>query len=468
MKKCIKALLYIFILVSIGVFFISNLKNKNENNAVEIWWYEYEGEYLYNRLIRRVVDVIVFNSFNFHGITVKEVKYSYKDMTYDDYVFKRNIALSTRNALTIDDSKNLYSLRNYHDDYNKVENYSEDNFVDMFKGKYCIPMGIYSQCVLINREIFDYYNIEINNNKLYTYSEFLELRQELKKDGARFALNRQDYFYTIDYYIDKNRLNSSDLFNSFDIGENEYRQALKKTIIEINNDFNNYYNDKINFNILLGNEYEQSVEFNENEIYDTTSAQVLMSTRAVHPFYDSDYNRATGDFSNKIPVLLDSYYTSKTLKSPCIFIYNKEHDESLYKIASELLTDIYLGILLPPNNYGGKRIYYIPTHINQFVQKVYSFDDNFMNNSYMDTLVKIGQKNLEAQLNLSNIVRTNIMNDAIVGKQLMNNFSRGGSIEYLHNFIIKELIKINENEKNMEKLDKNIYDYTRNYYIRIK
>ncbi len=468
MKKCFKALIYIFILVSIGVFFISNLENRNEDNAVEIWWYEYEGEYLYNRLISRFVDVLVYNSFALHGITVKEMKYSYKDMTYDDYVFKRNIALSTKNALTIDDTKNLYSLRNYHDDYNKVENYAEDNFVDMFKGKYCIPMGVYSQCVLINKDIFDYYNIEISSNKLYTYSEFLDLRQRLKEEGARFSLNRQDYYYTIDYYIDKNRLNSSDLFDSFDMGEDKFRQALKKTILEIYNDFSSYYDNKINFNTLLGNDYEQSVEFNENKIYDTTSSQVLMSTRVVHPFYDSDYNRATEDFSNKIPVLLDSYYTRNTLKSPSIFIYNKDHDENLYKIASELLTDTYFGILLPSNNYGGKHIYYIPTHISQFVYKAYGFDENFMNNSYMANLAKIGQKNLEAQLNLSNVVRTNIMNDAIVGKQIMNSFSRGGSIDYLYNFIIEELMKINEDEKNIEKLDKNIYDYTRNYYIRIK
>ncbi len=467
MKKFIKALICIFILLFVLMIFLGNIKNKNEINTVEIWWYEYENEQAYNSIISNIVNVIVYNS-NAKGISTKEVKYSYKDIPYSDYVFKRNIALSTKNAFTIDDSKSLYSLQKYHDDYNKIENYTKDNYFDIFKGKYCVPMGVYSECVLVNKDIFDYYDIDVSSNKLYIYSEFLDLRQRLKEEGARFRLSKQEYYYTIDYYIDKNKLNSADLLNPHDMAEEEYRQLLKKTILEIYNDFNSYYNEKFNYDMLMGNNDEVSVEMNDNEIYDTTSKQVLMSTYAIFPFNTVDYNKASSDFSNKIPVLIDNYYARCKLKTPCIFIYRRNHDENVYKIASELLTDAYYNIMSPPNNYGGNNIYYLPALRSPIITKKLGVDDNFINNTYMANFAKLGYKKIAEQVNLMNTVTSNIMSDAKSQEQHITSFSRGGSIEYLYEFIIEELNNLLDGGENTEKLNNNVYKYTKNYYIRIK
>jgi len=86
----------------------------------------------------------------------------------------------------------------------------------------------------------------------------------------------------------------------------------------------------------------------------------------------------------------------------------------------------------------------------------------------MATFAKLGYKKIAEQVNLMNTVTSNIMSDAKSQEQHITSFSRGGSIEYLYEFIIEELNNLLDGGENTEKLNNNVYKYTKNYYIRIK
>ena len=193
-----------------------------------------------------------------------------------------------------------------------------------------------------------------------------------------------------------------------------------------------------------------------------------MSTKAICPFNVVDYNKATIEFGNKIPVLLDNYYMKNTLKSPCIFIYKREHNDNVYKVANELLTDAYYNMILPPNNYGGKNVCYLPTQNSIMVQKTLEVDENFKANTYLVTFAKLGYKKIAEQVNLMDTVTSNIISDSKAKNQLGFSFSRENGVDYLYIFIIDELRKIYDDEANLEKLKYDAEVYTKNYYIRIK
>ncbi len=118
---------------------ILNANDSDSIDAIQVWCYVYSDDSQYKEIIHNITTKIrAYCKSN--QIPIKIVKYEEKKISYDDYVLKRNTAMATSNVIVIDDARKLAEIFNQCYDYSKIKGY--DSLFDMYKDRYCIPLGV--------------------------------------------------------------------------------------------------------------------------------------------------------------------------------------------------------------------------------------------------------------------------------------------------------------------------------------
>ena len=298
---------------------------KVEDDAVKIWWYEEagvgDGETTYNYVMNKAIEKLKFDA-ELNDIKMEVNKYSYKDLSYEDYVLKRNAAITYGDVnIIFDKVDNLYQLRDKAGSYEKIEKY--EKIFDNFKKQYCIPVFTDMHVNFVNNDVLKKYNIEIKN--VITLNEYYKIKQNMKKAGARFKLNDKELWELIDYYTMKNNAEVFTKDGKLDVN----KETVKNTILEVVDDLNNYYDYSLN-DIETGD--------TEYKIYEQTSGYEfsgLMYNYSALSYEEYDNNRPPIEKST-IVVMDDDYFK---FNIPCIFIPENNKNVDAYKLANVLISD---------------------------------------------------------------------------------------------------------------------------------
>ena len=158
-KNCnyISLILLILLFISLLTFSACDIGNKNKNNSndkIQLWynfdWIQGEEE-LFHSIIENAKDYCETNN-----IPLEIVKFDDETLSYEDYVFKRNLAAESGNMIIIEQATNLSDLVKNHADYTKLKIY--DNLFSPYKNRFVIAIGRILKSSFIDNEILDYYN----------------------------------------------------------------------------------------------------------------------------------------------------------------------------------------------------------------------------------------------------------------------------------------------------------------------
>ena len=215
---------------------------KNDNATIQIWWYNYSYSGGYTKAIQNVLFQLEFYCKE-NGIPIEVVIYGEDTLAYEDYILKRNVAMANGNMITIEDADNMWDISKQHADYTKLENY--ENLLESFKDRFCIPLGVYYGAMDINLDAIKYYDINIDKS-LITYDEYLEIKQKMKENSARFKMNLYEYSDIADYYIVKHGLKYVNETSEILSDNNKFKTALKNAIIGTCDDIILYNDSHLN------------------------------------------------------------------------------------------------------------------------------------------------------------------------------------------------------------------------------
>ncbi len=326
---------FIFLTIFTACYNINSEKNvirenKHNKDFIQLW-YNIDDELYYN-IIKDIKDYCERNN-----IFLDTVKFDDKTLSYEDYIFKRNLASEKGNMIIIDDILYISDLAKSHADYTKLKNYN--NLLDPYKNRFCIPIGRALKSSFIDNGILQYYNINLPKKSVITYVDYLELKQEMKKRGARFEPKNEDFYETVKYFLNSNGLLYINKRDEIFKNNNNLKKLLKKTIYDICNDIVIYDNIEM-FEI----EELIKIPFKGFEIYDIKSSLYLKKWN----IYDSSYkfpmqalwfeNKYMEETFNKTFIIdyfgVDYFNLGKSLS---LFLYKKITSEKVYDLANYIL-----------------------------------------------------------------------------------------------------------------------------------
>ena len=295
---------------------------EQKDDTVNIWYYEYEYRYLSNVSIEKAIEYIEKYA-EINDIKIGVTKYSYKDMSYDDYALKRNLAIEHGEAdIILDNIDSLYHIRKYAGDYSKLVNY--ENIIESFRGGYCIPLCYDIRAIFVKNEVPDMYGVK--TDKVINLREYYEMKQTMKENGARFKLIETELYELIDYYALKNNLKiyMNDGIITVD------KDLMINTVNEILDDIDKYYaEDEVGGN--WENDYLiYEMNSNRNLTYDHVLPALNINTYKGEPVI-KDYIIALIDEEYSLTYWHEYY--------PWLFINKNSTNENLYKIADALFSD---------------------------------------------------------------------------------------------------------------------------------
>jgi len=322
-KLCVTTLIIFFLILTACS---SNANQEFEDDVVKIWWYEEkglgDGETTYNYVMNKAIEKLKFDA-ELNDIKMEINKFSYKDLSYEDYVLKRNAAITYGDVnIIFDKVDNLYQLRDKAGSYEKVEKY--EKIFDNFKNQYCIPIYTDMRVDFVNNDVLKKYNIEPKN--VITLKEYYEIKQNMKRSGAEFKLNNKEIGELIDYYILKNNAEVVNKDGKLDIN----KDAVKNTILEIVDDLNNYYNYRYNDLENVDDEYK---------IYEKTSGYDFSGFMYDFSALSYEEYKNVPSIEKTTIVIMDDDYIQLTI--PCIFIPKNNKNDDAYKLANVLLNDSF-------------------------------------------------------------------------------------------------------------------------------
>ncbi|WP_313164716.1 hypothetical protein [Sedimentibacter sp.] len=303
-----------------------------ENNVVKIWWYKYDKYNLHNFIIEAAIDKIKYQA-ELYDIEIDVRQFSYSDLSYNDYILKRNLAIEHGDLdMTFDSSGNLYDLKDKAISYDKIENYK--NIFDNLKNQYCIPLCTDLRVNFINNDALIKYNIEPKN--VISLDEYYEIKQRMKAEGAEFNLNAAEFDELVDYYYRKNNLEIIKEKNNLYIDKN----AVLSTVYDVIDDIENNY------------DYDYFIK-NSKHIFGNDMEYKIIEKRSGYEFSGLMYNYLAlnyKEFSKNHPsienntiVLWDnnrySAYAYNNYFIPCLFIPQNSKSNNVYIIADTLLSD---------------------------------------------------------------------------------------------------------------------------------
>ncbi len=302
-------------------------QTSEEKDIVKIWWYKDELDTIHNNIIELAIDRIKSQAF-LEDIEIDIKQFSQSDLSYNDYVLKRNLAIEHDDLdLAFDTSVSLYSLRGKEGDYDRIKNY--ENIFDNFKNQYCIPLCTDLRVNFINNDVLIKYNIQPEN--VITIDEYYEIKQRMKAAGAKFKLNAGELNELVDYYYRKNDLKILRDQKGLYIDKTAVLTAVGELIEDIKS---NYDYDYIIKDI---NDFDY-------KIIEEKSGDEFLSLQ--YPYSAVNYN----DFSRSRPPIGDYtivvwdnscalFYEYSNYVMPCLFIPKNSKSNNVYTIANTLFSD---------------------------------------------------------------------------------------------------------------------------------
>lgn len=333
MKKINKYFPLIIIFILLLIFTAcDNEKNKSNNDKIQLW-YGYRYIPHNEQLIEDIIDYAK-TYCDANNIPLDIFKFDNETMTYKDYIFKRNLAAESGNMIILDDITDLSDLAKTHADYTKLKIYN--NLLSPYKNRFCIPIGRDLRTSFFDNSILDYYQIDKTEKLVITYTDFLQIKQEMKKKGARFEPKNEDLYETVKYYLNNNGLLYINKQDDILKDNNKLKEALKKTLFDMCNDIIIYNNASLEeFHPLFR---RSSKGF---ELFDANSKLYLnnYSRSYTSPTYINWFNHENvKDCSNKTYIIdyfgVDYFNNGHTLS---LFIYKKITNEKVYDLANYVL-----------------------------------------------------------------------------------------------------------------------------------
>ncbi len=351
----------ILVIILIFICVSCNDGTSNDNATIQVWSYDFINTEAYSKALADTLSNIKFFCEK-NEIPMEIMRYSEKDISYDDYVLKRNAAVSNGNAIIIEDASYIHDLAKHHADYTKLENYN--NLLDVYKDKFCIPLGIGYSVLYRYNDAINFYGIN-TDNPLITYNEYLEIKQQMKEKGARFKLNYLEFKELIDYFSIKNNIKFINEESEILKQSSDFKESLKNTIIELCDDFK-LYNNKILSDNLKYNE-NTIISYNKNDytIYDENSLLILCDN------LESSFITYRGSYVDNS--ILDKTFVidPDVFISPSFFMYKKITNDKIYDLANYIVSEssyFYVAGLGP---------YYSPVFNGEKTRKMFYLNDDW-------------------------------------------------------------------------------------------
>jgi hypothetical protein len=401
----------------------------NSTDVIQIWYYG-------NGDSTKITEEIARSAKSFceqNNIPIEVVHYDDSTISYADYIFKRNLAASKGNMITIGDIRDIEDLSNQHADYSKLENY--DKLIDGFKNRFCIPLGVNYILKYLKNDIMQYYNIAIDKT-IITYTEYLIIKQEMKKNGARFDFSGQEFRELRDYYLIKNGVSSIDEDSDILKGD-KLKEIMKKVSLEVYEDILLYYDiDLQGFEPVPG-------EYNvvRRNIFDKNSGLKLLDVNKYNSLYE---------FTNPEKYNLSEDFEGTTLcidptigySSPNFFMYKKITNDQIYDLANHIVKE---------GTYVNLRIdaFYLPTFKIDKLRKVLKLNEELELDEKYDVISK--------KREITNEIYKIYIKDKEKSKELAD-FHFFGSYNYYINYYIRDIVKeiaksLSSNGTTLEKYD---------------
>lgn len=374
-----KRLISLILIVMMVLTSCSNLNiavkgnsGKNNSGKIQFWYYTRDGN---NHIIHNYVKTIKEFCDN-NNIEMEIFHYNEADISKEDYILKRNLSVVTGNAIIFDEISNMLDIANQHADYTKLDNY--DALFSVYKDKFCIPITFQTAVPYISNDIMKYYGIDLSQRKVLTYSEYLDIKQEMKEKGARFKYNSREYNELLAYYLNSNDLllvnEESKVINEDDV----FRDALKKSVLGICNDIVLYGNINLYPNMKSGgmDDIADYIEIVKAEhIYDMESDLVLWGD---HNFVSG--STSTRDLLNvhiaNSTFIFNPYFIASVM--PALYIYKNITNDKVYDVANYIISETSYSILFESGN-----TRFMPILNTDMTKKqIYANDDWTLNNEF--------------------------------------------------------------------------------------
>ena len=324
-----KTKLITIILVIMTMFLLSCNNASDDNDTIQLWWYDNLNSDLYTESVTNIIDKVQLYCHK-NNIPLVVVKHNKNSLSYNDFVMKRNVSMAKGNVLLIEDVSMLHDIAKQHADYTKIKNY--DNILDNYKGRFCIPLFLGYSAIGIENDILKYYGISLGKC-LITKDEYLDVKQQMKEKGAIFTPNIYEYAEIIEYYLMKNNLNHIDDYGEIIGNEDIFKEALKNTVIDVYNDV------KLNSIEFEGIDFKNKEKTSNSNyiIYDENSKLDINFSK--RPYMLTDYERY--DLLNEDILNMTFILNNNNVNSPSLYIYKKVTNEKIYDIANEMLDESY-------------------------------------------------------------------------------------------------------------------------------
>lgn len=317
MKKYI-----ILILSMVMILLCSCSERDNISDAVRIWFYEQEGYTIYGDYMNLITEELRKNA-QAKDIELEIKKFSSKEMSYENYVLKRNIAIENNDVdILFDNSYNLHSIKEYAGDYSKLSTY--ENIFDKYRGRYCIPVSSNITTYLMNRDVLEYYGIEAD--KVIKIEEYYEIKQKLKDMGARFKFNEYELYEMILYAVKENGLRVVEEDKGIAVDENVVKNIIEQLYEEVMENYD------------ISDEFEATDS--NRTIFDKVSGMDFYRQQGNYP---STNINAFVNGSRFFPIdnysVVLNHNDFKNMNVPCLFINKNTANEDVYKLASILFNN---------------------------------------------------------------------------------------------------------------------------------
>ncbi len=346
---------------------LTSCSPKNDDNAkIQIWTYKRNGAYFYNNTINSIkANLEHFCESN--SIPYEIIEYDSDTITYENYVLKRNVSIANGNAIVIDDARWINDLSKKHADYSKIPNYT--NLLDVYKDRFCIPLGIGYSAISINNETIKHYGIDIESN-LMDYYDYLKIIQEMKEKGAKFNLAFTTFDDIVQYYMLKNNIRYINEDNEIVKSKVEFKEAIKKTFEGICDDLKLYYPNISKEDIEL---IVKETNSKDNRVIDEATGSLLIDYYEVRKGKNLYPLASWSSFYSLVENVEDKFFViyNQIYLSPCIYIYKKVTNNKVYDVVNSLLEDDTLAQVLKVNNF------YSPVADSKKIRENLEVDENW-------------------------------------------------------------------------------------------
>lgn len=423
MKKVfIAAIICIFI--TLMLISILNKETKSTNDTVDIWYYVTGGN---KAMLDHMSDYMEIVG-NKEGINVKIHRVTENDMSIDDYILKRNLAVQLGEAdILFGYPDTFYSIKDRCDDYSKLSTY--DNILPNLRGSFVLPIMSNPEFYLADKDVFELYGVSVDD--VITFDEYYDYKLIMKENGAKFKINYREFNELLDYHIRKNAIHLEEKDGNMTIN----KDLMDKTIHDICTELSQFYDY-----------FSRQVIFNEEEttIIDDVTGRALRD-------YDYHYYICLKSYADTVDQLnqfeYDDYNGPKNYcaiinnrADPISVFINRSENDNKYRLVASLYDDDFFKFI--PEVYYRK-----PVTDTQYVRKYMQFGENWKYNgpSEKNCYGDIDTKGLE------------IFNECY---KMIRNFDykyeweqRNMYIDNIYDFVLDEVLDTMENPQHTDQFN---------------